>query len=43
MYILPINYQLFQKFKLLVNDEFSHLTIILTIPLVSGPKLPLNE
>lgn len=26
-----INYQLFQKFKLLENSEFNHLTIILTM------------
>ena len=25
-----INYHLFQKFKLLVNDEFNYLTIVLT-------------
>ena len=28
-----INYQLSEKFKLLGNSEFNHLTIILTLPL----------
>ena len=38
-----LNYQLSQKLKLLGNDEFNHLTIILTLPLTYRPKLPLNK
>ena len=38
-----LNYQLSQKLKLLGNDEFNHLIIILTLPLTCGPKLPLSK
>ena len=38
-----LNYRLSQKFKLLGNDEFNHLTIILTLPLTCWPKFPLNK
>ena len=38
-----LNYRLSQKFKLLGNGEFNHLTISLTLPLTCGPKLPLNK
>ena len=38
-----LNYQLSQKLKLLGNNECNHLTIILTLPLTCGPKLPLNK
>ena len=42
-YDTMLNYRLSQKLKLLGNDEFSHLTINLTLPLTCGPKLPLNK
>ena len=35
--------QLSQKFKLLGNDEFNHLTINLTFSLTCGPKFFLNK
>ena len=38
-----LNYRLSQKFKLLGNCEFNHLTIILILPLTYGSKLPLNK
>ena len=38
-----IKYQLSQKLKLLGNGEFNHLTIILTLPLTCGLRLPLNK
>ena len=38
-----VNYRLSQKFKLLRNGEFKHLTIILTLPLMCGLKLPFNK
>ena len=38
-----LNYQLSQKLKLLGNGKFNHLTIILTLPLTCGPKLPLSK
>jgi hypothetical protein len=38
-----INYHLSQKLKLLGNGKFNHLTIILTLPLTYGPRLPLNK
>ena len=41
--ISVLNYRLSQKFKLLGNGEFNHLTISLTLPLTCGPKLPLNK
>ena len=37
------NYRLFQKLKLLGYGEFNHLINILTLPLMCGLKLPLNE
>ena len=40
---LLLNYQLSQKFKLLRNGEFNHLTIILTLPFICRPKLPLSK
>ena len=36
-----INYQFSQKLKLLENNEFNHLTIILILPLMCGPILSL--
>jgi len=36
-----LNFRFSQKFKLLRNGEFNHLTINLTLPLTCGPKLPL--
>ena len=41
--LVLLNYRLSQKFKLSGNGEFNHLTIILTLPLTCGPKLPLNK
>ena len=38
-----INYQFSQKLKLLENCEFNHLTIILTLLITCGFKLPLNK
>jgi len=38
-----LNYRLFQKFKLLENGKFNHLTMILTLPLTYEPKLPINK
>ena len=39
--LILLNYQLFQNIKLLVNGEFSHLTIILTLPSHVGLNLSL--
>ncbi len=36
---IMINYRLFQKFKLLGEGEFNHLTIILTLVLILSGKL----
>ena len=41
--VYMLNYRLSQKFKLLGNSEFNHLTISLPLPLTCGPKLPLNK
>ena len=41
--LVLLNYRLSQKFKLSGNGKFNHLTIILTLPLTCGPKLPLNK
>ena len=30
-FYIMLNYQLFKKFKLIGNDEFNHLTIVLTL------------
>ena len=38
-----LNYRLFQKLKMLGYGEFNHLTMILTLSLTCGPKLPLNK
>ena len=38
-----INYQLFQKSKILRTSEVNHLIIILTLSLMCGFRLPLNE
>lgn len=48
--IIYINYlvvfvklPILQKFKLLRNDKFNHLTIILVLRLINRHKLPLNK
>ena len=38
-----LNYRLSQKLKLIRNDEFNHLIIILTLPKMRGPKISLNK
>ena len=37
------NYRLSQKLKLLGHGKFNHLTNILTLPLMCGLRLALNE
>ena len=44
IWITLVNYCFSQKFKLLENCEFNHLTILLILPLTCGPKpLPKKE
>ena len=38
-----LNYQLFQKLKLIGKCRFNHLTITLTLPLTCELKLPFNK
>ena len=37
---MSVKLQIVQNLKILGYDEFNHLIIILTLPLMCGPKLP---